>query len=62
MTVHNRTIEWVHTLGDVVSAIIAAGLRIGFLHEHPQTLFRLFPWLTTQATRTSCHRRCRRSP
>ena len=47
VTVHNRTIEWVHTLGQVVSAIIAAGLRIDFLHEHPQTLFRLFPWLTT---------------
>ena len=47
VTMHNRTVEWIHTLGDVVSAIIAAGLRIEFLHEHPQTLFGLFPWLTT---------------
>ena len=47
VTVHNRTVEWVHTLGDVVSAVIAAGLQIQFLHEHPQTLFKLFPWLTT---------------
>ena len=27
--------EWQHTLGDVVTALIEAGLRIEFLHEFP---------------------------
>lgn len=27
--------RWAHTLGDVVTAVARAGLRIEFLHEHP---------------------------
>lgn len=27
--------RWTHTLGDIVTAFAAAGLRIDFLHEHP---------------------------
>ena len=27
--------RWAHTLGDVVTAVAGAGLRIEFLHEHP---------------------------
>ncbi|GAA3239141.1 class I SAM-dependent methyltransferase [Actinocorallia longicatena] len=38
-TRHNVTVEWDHTLGDVVSAITATGLRLEFLHEHDYTLF-----------------------
>ncbi|KUL43920.1 methyltransferase type 12 [Streptomyces sp. NRRL F-4489] len=41
-TVHNRSVEWLHPLGDVVSAVAAAGLRIEFLHEHDMTLFQRF--------------------
>ncbi|MGW2489340.1 class I SAM-dependent methyltransferase [Streptomyces sp. NPDC001606] len=41
-TVHNRSVEWQHTLGDVVSALAAAGLRIEFLHEHPVSVFQRF--------------------
>ncbi|WP_369365452.1 class I SAM-dependent methyltransferase [Streptomyces sp. CG4] len=41
-TVHNRSVEWQHTLGDVVSALAAAGLRIEFLHEHDVSLFPRF--------------------
>lgn len=32
---HQETHEWVHPVGDVVSALAAAGLVIDFLHEHP---------------------------
>lgn len=32
---HQETHEWVHPVGDVVSALAAAGLIIDFLHEHP---------------------------
>lgn len=38
-TRHNRSVEWQHTLGDVVSAVAGAGLRIEFLHEFDFTLF-----------------------
>ena len=32
---HQTTYEWPHTLGDIVTALIEAGLRIEFLHEFP---------------------------
>ncbi|MGI5259253.1 class I SAM-dependent methyltransferase [Streptomyces angustmyceticus] len=41
-TVHNRSVEWQHPLGDVVSALAGTGLRIDFLHEHDMTMFRRF--------------------
>ena len=44
-TVHNRSIEFNHTLGDVVSALIGAGLRIELLHEHDFTLHARWPFL-----------------
>jgi SAM-dependent methyltransferase len=37
----SRTYEWRHGIGDVVSALIAAGLRPEFLHEHDHGHFRL---------------------
>jgi SAM-dependent methyltransferase len=41
-TVHNRTVEWQHPLGEVVSALAATGLRIEFLHEHDVSVFQRF--------------------
>ncbi|MYS86004.1 class I SAM-dependent methyltransferase [Embleya scabrispora] len=41
----NVTIEWQHGIGDVVSALTAAGLRLEFLHEHDFSLFARFPIL-----------------
>jgi len=41
-TANNTATEWVHSLGDVVSALVAAGLRLEFLHEHDKTVFRQF--------------------
>ncbi|MEV3938013.1 class I SAM-dependent methyltransferase [Glycomyces sp. NPDC049804] len=41
-TVHNTAIEWIHSLGDVLSALAVAGLRLEFLHEHDRTVFRHF--------------------
>ncbi|MCH7231935.1 class I SAM-dependent methyltransferase [Glycomyces sp. L485] len=41
-TVYNVATEWIHSLGDVVSALIEAGLRIEFLHEHDKTMFLQF--------------------
>ena len=42
---HNRSVEWQHGLGEVVCALIAAGLRIEILHEHDHTLFPRWPFL-----------------
>ncbi len=44
-TEHNKTYEWNHTLGDVVSAVAEAGLIVGSLHEHDYTLFPRWPFL-----------------
>jgi ubiquinone/menaquinone biosynthesis C-methylase UbiE len=39
------TYSWTHSLGDVVSALIAAGLRIEFLHEFPHCSEKFFPFM-----------------
>src|SRR4051794_36304530 len=44
-TRNNATIEWAHTLADVVSAVLGAGLRLEVLHEHDYTLFPRFKHL-----------------
>jgi hypothetical protein len=36
---HNRSIEWVHPLGDVVTRLIEAGLTIDRLAESPRCVF-----------------------
>ncbi|WP_235834733.1 class I SAM-dependent methyltransferase [Actinomadura logoneensis] len=38
-TRNNKSISFTHGIGDVVSAVIAAGMRLEFLHEHDHTLF-----------------------
>ncbi|MDX3429471.1 MULTISPECIES: class I SAM-dependent methyltransferase [unclassified Streptomyces] len=48
-TVHNRSVEWQHPVGEVVSALAAAGLRIEFLHEHDASLFARYPALVRHA-------------
>ncbi|GGV81409.1 type 12 methyltransferase [Streptomyces gelaticus] len=47
-TLHNRSVEWQHPIGEVVSALAAAGLRIEFLHEHDASLFARFSDLERQ--------------
>ncbi|NJP93596.1 class I SAM-dependent methyltransferase [Nonomuraea sp. FMUSA5-5] len=42
---HQTSVQFDHGLGDVVSAVAAAGLRVEFLHEHDHTLFRRFATL-----------------
>jgi SAM-dependent methyltransferase len=44
-TTHNRTIEWSHPIGAVVTALAAAGLRIELLHEHERTFAIGWPFL-----------------
>ena len=42
---HHVTYEWLHSLADVVNALIDAGLRIEFLHEFPFSIYGDCPWL-----------------
>lgn len=39
---NTATHNWIHPLGDTVSALIAAGLRIEWLHEHDAVPWRMF--------------------
>ncbi|WP_196812370.1 bifunctional 2-polyprenyl-6-hydroxyphenol methylase/3-demethylubiquinol 3-O-methyltransferase UbiG [Nocardia sp. CNY236] len=49
-TTHNSATEWHHTVGDVVSTIAAAGLRIEFLHEHDTIPFQRYRALVTDGS------------
>lgn len=44
-TEHNRSVEWVHGIGAVVSALLGAGLRLELLREHDHTLFPRWPFM-----------------
>lgn len=44
-TTANVTYEWTHGLGDVITAIVDAGLVIELLHEFDHTLFPRWPFL-----------------
>jgi SAM-dependent methyltransferase len=44
-TTHTRSVEWQHGIGEVVSALAGAGLRIELLHEHDFTLTSRWPFL-----------------
>jgi len=44
-TVSKVSYEWNYPLGEVVSALIDAGLRVEFLHEWPFTCYQMFPFL-----------------
>ena len=44
-TRNNATREWAHTISDVVTALLDAGMRLELLHEHDYTLFPRFEHL-----------------
>jgi SAM-dependent methyltransferase len=35
--------EWVHSMGDIINALVTAGLHIEFLHEYPFCTYAMFP-------------------
>ena len=39
------TYEWTHSLGDIINALISAGLRIEFLHEFPYSGEDHYPFM-----------------
>lgn len=42
---HTEMHEWIHPIGAVVTALIAAGLMLDWLHEHDRVAWRMFPCL-----------------
>lgn len=42
---HQDSYEWNHSLGEIVTAVIDAGLQVEFLHEQDWTVYRALPWL-----------------
>ena len=42
---NTRTCQWIHPLGEVVTALISAGLRLDWLHEHDAVTWRMFTCL-----------------
>jgi ubiquinone/menaquinone biosynthesis C-methylase UbiE len=45
---HTVTYEWIHPLGEIVTALLEAGLEIEHLHEFPYTRGLAFPFLETR--------------
>ncbi len=41
--IESPTYEWQHSLGEIVTALVTAGLRIEFLHEFPFNSYPLHP-------------------
>lgn len=39
---HTRFVAWMHPLGDIVTALAAAGLRLDWLREHPRVAWKMF--------------------
>jgi SAM-dependent methyltransferase len=39
------TYEWAHGLGEIITALTTAGLRLEFLHEFPFSVYPMFPSL-----------------
>ena len=40
---NTRSYEWIHPIGEVVTAVIDAGLTLDSLHEHDGLVWKLFP-------------------
>lgn len=40
-----KSYEWNHALGEIVTALIEAGLRLDFLHEHREVVWQALPWM-----------------
>lgn len=50
--VNSRTIQFIHPVASIVGALIAAGLELDFLHEHPIGEWQAFPSLVQDANRS----------
>ena len=45
-----RSYEWIHPLGEIVTALLTAGLTLRWLHEHEAVTWRMFEVLVEDAS------------
>lgn len=43
--VHSVSYQWAHSMGEIINALIRAGLRIESLYEYPFVGWAMFPWM-----------------
>ncbi len=53
--------EWNHGLGEIVTALIDAGLRVEFLHEHREMAWQGLPWMVSSEETAEGTRHSRRT-
>jgi len=58
---NRRTLEWNHGLGEIVTAVIDAGLRVDFVHEHREVPWQALPWMVASDEAPDGSRYARRS-
>jgi SAM-dependent methyltransferase len=51
-TTSNETLEFSHTLSDVIAALLGAGFVLERFNEHPYTVHPMWPWLEERDPRT----------
>jgi SAM-dependent methyltransferase len=51
---NGRMHEWEHPLSDIITALLASGLRLDFLHEHEVLPWRRLPMMVPSADRMYC--------
>jgi hypothetical protein len=44
--VNRRVFEWIHPLSDIIGGLLAAGMRLEWLHEFEALPWPLFPMMT----------------
>jgi SAM-dependent methyltransferase len=49
---NTRTHAWLHPIGDIVNALICAGLRLDVLHEHDSVRWKMFECLVSDDERS----------
>ena len=50
--VNSRMVQFIHPVAGIVGALLKAGLRLDFLHEHPILEWQQFPCLVQDANRS----------
>lgn len=58
---NTRDFEWNHGIGEIVTALIDAGLALDFLHEHRQVAWQGLPWMVSADETVDGSRHTRRT-
>ncbi len=56
-----KSYDWNHGLGEIVTALIKAGLRLDFLHEHREAVWQALPWMVRTDGESKPQRYARRT-